>query len=43
VIAGLIAEGQTCVDRIYHLDRGYEQMESKLSSLGARIKREAAP
>jgi UDP-N-acetylglucosamine 1-carboxyvinyltransferase len=42
VIAGLVADGTTCVDRIYHLDRGYQEMEVKLRSLGARIKREAA-
>jgi UDP-N-acetylglucosamine 1-carboxyvinyltransferase len=39
VIAGLIAEGDTVVDRIYHLDRGYEALETKLSALGARIVR----
>jgi len=39
VIAGLVAEGQTVVDRIYHLDRGYESLEKKLSALGARIER----
>jgi UDP-N-acetylglucosamine 1-carboxyvinyltransferase len=39
VIAGLIAEGETVVDRIYHLDRGYERIEEKLSALGARIRR----
>jgi len=39
VIAGLVAEGETVVDRIYHLDRGYDQMESKLRSLGADIER----
>ena len=39
VIAGLVAEGQTTVDRIYHLDRGYECIEEKLSQLGAKIKR----
>ncbi len=39
VIAGLVAEGETLVDRIYHLDRGYEQMEVKLRALGADIKR----
>ncbi len=39
VLAGLVAEGETVVDRIYHLDRGYEAMEVKLSSLGARIER----
>ena len=39
VIAGLVAEGDTVVDRIYHLDRGYDQMESKLRALGADIQR----
>lgn len=40
VIAGLAAEGETEVHRIYHLDRGYEQIEQKLSNLGAKIRRE---
>jgi UDP-N-acetylglucosamine 1-carboxyvinyltransferase len=39
VIAGLLAEGETTIDRIYHLDRGYERIEDKLSALGARIRR----
>jgi UDP-N-acetylglucosamine 1-carboxyvinyltransferase len=39
VIAGLVAEGQTVIDRIYHLDRGYETLEKKLGGLGARIER----
>ena len=39
VIAGLIAQGETIVDRIYHLDRGYEHIEAKLSALGAKIRR----
>lgn len=39
VIAGLAAQGQTIVERIYHLDRGYAQMEHKLQSLGAQIER----
>jgi UDP-N-acetylglucosamine 1-carboxyvinyltransferase len=39
VIAGLVAEGETVVDRIYHLDRGYERIEQKFSSLGAKIRR----
>jgi len=39
VIAGLVAEGETVVDRIYHLDRGYEALETKLGALGARIER----
>jgi UDP-N-acetylglucosamine 1-carboxyvinyltransferase len=39
VIAGLVAEGETLVDRIYHLDRGYDRMEVKLRGLGANIER----
>jgi len=39
VLAGLVAEGDTTVDRIYHIDRGYEGIEEKLSKLGARIRR----
>ena len=39
VLAGLVAEGTTEVDRIYHVDRGYECIEEKLEQLGARIKR----
>ena len=39
VIAALVAEGETVVDRIYHLDRGYEALEKKLSRLGARVER----
>ncbi len=39
VIAGLVAEGQTLIERIYHLDRGYEALETKLGALGARIER----
>jgi UDP-N-acetylglucosamine 1-carboxyvinyltransferase len=39
VIAGLVAEGETVIDRIYHLDRGYDQMERKLQALGADIER----
>ena len=39
VIAGLLAEGETMVERIYHLDRGYDQMEDKLKALGADIER----
>ena len=42
VIAGLVADGQTSVERIYHLDRGYDQMEEKLQALGADIERVAA-
>ena len=40
VLAGLVAQGETTVTRIYHLDRGYENLEAKLSSLGALIRRE---
>lgn len=39
VLAGLVAEGDTIVDRIYHIDRGYERIEEKLSALGATIQR----
>ncbi|MEP6824913.1 MAG: UDP-N-acetylglucosamine 1-carboxyvinyltransferase [Ramlibacter sp.] len=39
VIAGLVADGETIVDRIYHLDRGYDQMEAKLRAIGADIER----
>ncbi len=39
VIAGLVAEGETTVERIYHLDRGYDQMETKLRGIGAKIER----
>ena len=39
VLAGLVAEGRTEIERIYHIDRGYETIEEKLSQLGARIKR----
>ncbi len=39
VIAGLVAQGETLIDRIYHLDRGYERIEEKLARLGANVKR----
>ncbi len=39
ILAGLVAEGETTIDRIYHLDRGYEDIEAKLSALGASIRR----
>ena len=39
ILAGLAADGETVIDRIYHLDRGYENIEEKLSGLGARIER----
>ncbi len=41
VIAGLVAEGETVIDRIYHLDRGYDHIEQKLTALGAQIERAA--
>ncbi len=43
VLAGLVADGDTIVDRIYHIDRGYECIEEKLSQLGARIRRVPGP
>jgi UDP-N-acetylglucosamine 1-carboxyvinyltransferase len=39
VLAGLVAEGRTEIDRIYHIDRGYESIEEKFSQLGAEIRR----
>ena len=39
VLAGLVAKGDTTVDRVYHIDRGYECIEEKLAGLGARIRR----
>ncbi|MFC5569702.1 UDP-N-acetylglucosamine 1-carboxyvinyltransferase [Lysobacter yangpyeongensis] len=39
ILAGLVADGETVIDRIYHLDRGYENIEEKLSGLGAKIRR----
>ncbi|MBS0218818.1 MAG: UDP-N-acetylglucosamine 1-carboxyvinyltransferase [Proteobacteria bacterium] len=39
ILAGLVADGETVIERIYHLDRGYEHIEEKLSGLGARIRR----
>ena len=39
VLAGLVAEGETAIDRIYHIDRGYERIEEKLAQLGANIRR----
>jgi UDP-N-acetylglucosamine 1-carboxyvinyltransferase len=39
VLAGLVAQGETIIDRIYHLDRGYEQLDEKLTALGAKVKR----
>jgi len=40
VLAGLVAKGKTTVSRIYHLERGYENLDEKLQKLGARIWRE---
>jgi UDP-N-acetylglucosamine 1-carboxyvinyltransferase len=39
VLAGLVAEGETIIDRVYHIDRGYERIEEKLRSVGAQIRR----
>ena len=39
ILAGLAAEGETLVNRVYHLDRGYERVEDKLGNVGARIER----
>jgi UDP-N-acetylglucosamine 1-carboxyvinyltransferase len=39
VLAALVAEGETHIERIYHIDRGYERIEEKLRSLGAQIRR----
>ena len=39
IIAGLVADGETQVSRVYHLDRGYERLEEKLSAVGADIER----
>ena len=39
VLAGLIARGETTIERVYHLDRGYEAIEEKLFRLGARVRR----
>lgn len=39
VLAGLVAQGETVVDRVYHIDRGYERIEEKLAAIGARIER----
>ena len=43
VLAGLVAQGRTVVDRVYHIDRGYEIIEEKLGQIGARIRRVASP
>ena len=43
VVAGLAARGTTTVDRVYHIDRGYERIEEKLRGLGARVSRVTDP
>jgi UDP-N-acetylglucosamine 1-carboxyvinyltransferase len=43
VLAGLVAHGETTIDRVYHLDRGYDRMERKLSGLGGRVHRSSIP
>jgi UDP-N-acetylglucosamine 1-carboxyvinyltransferase len=43
VLAGLAAEGETVLNRVYHLDRGYEHLEQKLAACGATIQRRRAP
>jgi UDP-N-acetylglucosamine 1-carboxyvinyltransferase len=42
IIAGLMAEGETVISRVYHLDRGFERLEAKLSGVGANIRRLSA-
>jgi UDP-N-acetylglucosamine 1-carboxyvinyltransferase len=42
VIAGLVAEGETVVNRVYHLDRGFERLEEKLRRCGAEVERISA-
>ena len=39
MLAGLVAEGETIIDRVYHIDRGYERIETKLRAVGADIER----
>ena len=39
VLAALVADGETIIDRVYHIDRGYERIEEKLRSVGAQVKR----
>jgi UDP-N-acetylglucosamine 1-carboxyvinyltransferase len=43
VLAGLVAEGETVIDRVYHIDRGYEEIVEKLQAVGADIERVHAP
>ena len=42
VLAGLVAKGETIIERVYHIDRGYERIEEKLNALGAQIERVSA-
>ena len=42
ILTGIVAQGETVVDRIYHVDRGYQRIEDKLSALGANIKRRSS-
>ncbi len=39
VLAALVADGETIIDRVYHMDRGYERLEQKLAAVGAKIER----
>jgi len=43
VLAGLAAEGETHISRVYHLDRGYEAIDQKLTNAGATVRRESEP
>jgi UDP-N-acetylglucosamine 1-carboxyvinyltransferase len=43
ILAGMAAHGTTLIDRVYHIDRGYEAIEKKLQALGARIERVPGP
>ena len=43
IYAGLVAKGETVVERVYHLDRGYERMDEKLAAVGADIERAPSP
>jgi UDP-N-acetylglucosamine 1-carboxyvinyltransferase len=43
LLAGLVAEGETEIRRVYHIDRGYERIDDRLRELGAAVRREAQP
>ena len=43
ILAGLAAEGETILSRVYHLDRGYEKLEEKLQAVGAKVQRVTGP